>query len=171
VPPSPQSFVARCANLLDLSKAFHPHIHCQTERVNSILKQYLQGYCSYQQDNWAELLSMAEFSYNNTVSATTGASPSFANYHYHPRYEMSANNDSELLTPEALIDYSDRLTKLEKFFRSEIAYAQAAQAEQADKHRSTPPVFRAGNQVWLNRRHVRTTRPSAKLDYKRLGRF
>jgi hypothetical protein len=83
--------------------------------------QYLRGYCNYQQDNWAEPLSMAEFSYNNKVSATTGVSPFFANYHYHPRYEIRAN--SKLPTPKALIDYSDRLTSLEKYLRSEIAYA------------------------------------------------
>jgi hypothetical protein len=108
--------------------------------------------------NWLCLFfSMAEFSYNNTVSATTGVSPFFANYYYHPRYDICANNDSELQIPEALIDYSDRLANLEKYLRSEIAYAQAVQAEQADKHRSSPPVFRVGDQVWLNRRHVQTT--------------
>jgi hypothetical protein len=153
----------------NLSTAFHPQTDGQTERVNSVLEQYLRGYCNYQQDNWAELLSMAEFSYNNKVSATTGVSPFFANYHYHPRYEIRAN--SELPTPKALIDYSDRLTSLEKYLRSEIAYAQAMQSEHADKHRSSPPAFSVGDHVWLNRRNIQTTRPSSKLDYKRLGRF
>jgi hypothetical protein len=100
----------------NLSTAFHPQTDGQTEHVNSVLEQYLRGYCNYQQDNWAELLSMAEFSYNNKVSATTGISPFFANYHYHPRYEIRAN--SELPTPTALIDYSDRLTSLEKYLLS-----------------------------------------------------
>jgi hypothetical protein len=153
----------------NLSTAFHPQTDGQTERVNSVLEQYLRGYSNYQQDNWAELLSMAEFSYNNKVSATTGVSPFFANYHYHPRYEIRAN--SELLTPKALIDYSDRLTSLEKYLRSEIAYTQAVQSEHANKHRSSRPVFSVGDHVWLNRRNIQTTRPSSKLDYKRLGRF
>jgi transposase InsO family protein len=153
----------------NLSTAFHPQTDGQTERVNSILEQYLRGYCNYQQYNWAELLSMAEFSYNNKVSATTGVTPFFANYHYHPRYEIYANKNKA--TPQALIDYSDRLTSLEKYLRSEIAYAQAVQSEHADKHRSAPPVFSVGDHVWLNRRNIQTTRPSSKLDYKRLGRF
>jgi transposase InsO family protein len=49
----------------NLSTAFHPQTDGQTERVNGILEQYLRAYCNYQQDNWRDLLTMAEFSYNN----------------------------------------------------------------------------------------------------------
>src|SRR5690606_38671915 len=55
-----------------LSTAHHPQTDGQTERVNQILEQYLRGYCNYQQDNWFELLSLAEFAYNNTLSSTIG---------------------------------------------------------------------------------------------------
>ena len=58
-----------------LSTSFHTQTDSQTERVNAILEQYLRGYCNYQQDNWSELLTMAEFAYNNTLSATTGITP------------------------------------------------------------------------------------------------
>jgi hypothetical protein len=154
----------------NLSTAFHPQTDGQTERVNAILEQYLRGYCNYQQDDWAELLSMAEFAYNNTVSSTTGVSPFFANYHYHPRYEICADS-SATPTPESLLDFRDRFDKLKKYFQSEMAYAQAMQAEQADKHRSAPHLLRVGDYVWLLWPHIRTDRPSSKLDFKRLGRF
>jgi len=48
-----------------LSTAFHPQTDGQTERTNSTLEQYLRAYVNYQQDNWKELLPMAEFAYNN----------------------------------------------------------------------------------------------------------
>jgi len=48
----------------------------QTEQTNQTLKQYLWVYCNYQQDNWSELLPLAEFTYNNTLSATTSITPS-----------------------------------------------------------------------------------------------
>jgi len=35
------------------------------------------------QDNWSELLSLAEFAYNNAPSTTTGVSPFFANKRYY----------------------------------------------------------------------------------------
>ena len=67
-----------------LSISFHPQTDGQTERTNAILEQYLRGYINYQQNNWAELLTMAEFSYNKTISATTGITPFFALYGQHP---------------------------------------------------------------------------------------
>jgi len=33
------------------------------------------------------------------------------------------------------------------------------------------PPFKAGDSVWLMRRHIKTARPSEKLDHKRLGPF
>ena len=47
------------------SRAFHPHTGGQTERTNAILEQFLWAYVNCQQDNWNELLSLAEFTYNN----------------------------------------------------------------------------------------------------------
>ena len=41
--------------------AFHPQTDSQTERTNAILEQYLRAYVNYQQDNWNELLLLAEF--------------------------------------------------------------------------------------------------------------
>ena len=38
------------------------------------------------------------------------------------------------------------------------------------KHEATPP-FKVGDMVWLSRQNISTTRPSTKLDYKRLGPF
>jgi hypothetical protein len=68
------------------STAFHPECHGQTERINAILEQYLRAYCNYQQNNWKQLLPMAEFCYNNSQSETTKVSPFFVNFGYHPRF-------------------------------------------------------------------------------------
>jgi len=73
------SFTCALTDLLGIqqkiSMAFHSQNDGQTERVNAIVEQYLREYCNYQQDNWSELVSMAEFSYNNTLSATLGITP------------------------------------------------------------------------------------------------
>jgi len=47
------------------------------------MEQYLRIYCNYHQDDWSQLLSLAEFMYNNTKSASTGMSPFYANYGYY----------------------------------------------------------------------------------------
>jgi len=57
------------------------------------LGQYLYVYCNYQQNNWSELLPLAEFAYNNASSATTGISPFFTNKEYHSNLSMYPEQD------------------------------------------------------------------------------
>ena len=68
----------------NLSTAFHPQTDGQTERVNQVLEQYLRIFCNYQQDDWQELLPLAELAYNNSIHASTGKTPFFANYGCQP---------------------------------------------------------------------------------------
>ena len=53
----------------------------------------------------------------------------------------------------------------------EIRCAQELQQEQADKHRLPAPALRVGDRVWLSTRNIRTTRPSKKLDQRRMGPY
>jgi hypothetical protein len=66
------------------TSGYHPEADGQTEHLNQTLEQYLRMYCSYQQDNWSELLPLREFAYNNALAASTGISPFFTNKGYHP---------------------------------------------------------------------------------------
>ena len=68
---------------LHFTSDYHPEGDRQTECTDQTLEQYLHVYCNYQQDNWSELLPLAEFAYNNALSATTGVSPFFTNKRYH----------------------------------------------------------------------------------------
>ena len=62
-----------------LGTAFHLQTDGQTERTNAILEQYLRAYVNYQQDNWNELLPLAEFAYNNGYQETIKTTPFHAN--------------------------------------------------------------------------------------------
>jgi len=72
---------------------YHPEADGQTEWVNQTLEQYLRMYCNYQQTNWAHLLSLAKFAYNNAPSATTGVSPFYTNKNYHPYLQVHSIQD------------------------------------------------------------------------------
>ena len=52
-----------------------------------------------------------------------------------------------------------------------MVYAQVTQGEPADRDRLPAPAYKIGDEVWLLRRHIQTTRPSSKLAFKILGRF
>jgi transposase InsO family protein len=53
------------------STAYHPQTECQTEHVNQEIETYLQIFVNHQQDNWADWIPIAEFSYNNHVHSAT----------------------------------------------------------------------------------------------------
>ncbi len=78
---------------LHFTSGYHPEGDSQMEQINQVLEQYLHAYTNYQQDNWAPLLPLAEFTYNNAVSATTGISPFFMNKGYHPRLTMNPHQE------------------------------------------------------------------------------
>ena len=68
-----------------MTTAFHPQSDGQTERINQILEEYLRHYCSWKQDDWDELLPLAEYAYNSAISETTKMSPFYANYGFEPK--------------------------------------------------------------------------------------
>jgi hypothetical protein len=94
--------------ILHFTSRYHPEGDGQTERANQTLEQYLRIYCNYQQDNWSELLPLAEFAYDNTPSATTGVSPFFTNKGYHPNITIHPEcNLSSALAHDYAIDLNE----------------------------------------------------------------
>jgi len=58
-----------------MSTAFHPKTDGQTERLNQTIEAYLRLFSNHKQNDWVSLLPLAEFAYNNSVTAGTGLSP------------------------------------------------------------------------------------------------
>ena len=76
-----------------LSTAFYPQTDGQTERQNCTMKAYLCAFVNWEQNNWARLLPMAEFAYNNSKNASTGHMPFELNYGYHHRMSYKEELD------------------------------------------------------------------------------
>ena len=114
---------------LHFTLGYHLEGNGQTERSNQTLEQYLRVYCNYQQDNWSDLLPLAEFAYNNTPSATTGVSPFFANKGYHPNLAVHPERD---LSSVRAHKYAVDLESLHEFLRIEMAAAQKRYQGPAD---------------------------------------
>jgi hypothetical protein len=153
---------------LNFSTAFHPETDGQTERTNQQIEVYLRLYANYEQSNWADLLPIAEFAYNNAAHSATQISPFFANYGYNPRATLSL--DVSVPDPAAH-DFSHALSDLHSYCREQVEIAQAQYQTPADRRRLPAPNLKVGDLVWLNAKNIRTKRPSKKLDHKRLGPF
>ena len=55
------------------------------------MEAYLRAFVNFEQNDWARLLPMAEFAYNNAKNASTGHTPFEVNYGYHPRVSFKEN--------------------------------------------------------------------------------
>ena len=153
---------------LHFTSGYHPEADGQTERVNQTLEQYIRIYCTYQQDDWSNLLPMAEFAYNNAPNASTGLSPFFANKGYHPNISVRPEID---IRSDRAQDFVANLDKIHSFLREEITIAQTHYKEQADRKHIPPPDFPVGSEVFVLAKHIKSTRPTKKFSEKYLGPF
>src|SRR6202000_1401986 len=163
------SSLGRLLNIkLNYSTAYHPQTDGQTERTNQQIEGYLRLYANYDQNNWSDLLPIAEFAYNNAQHSATQVSPFFANYGYNPRATLHL----DVTVPDPIAhDFSQDLSALHQYCREQIKIAQAQYQLPADRRRQPAPTLNVGDRVWLNAKHITTKRPSKKLDHKRLGPF
>ena len=155
---------------LQMSTAYHPQTDGQTERTNRTLEQYLRIYSTYKQDNWAQLLPLAEFAYNNHTNATTKESPFYLNYGFHPSSPIILGITQVKTAQETLELMQGTL----KQAIDNIKKAQQNQKEQADKTRRNTE-FQEGDLVYLAAEHILTpeqrNRPTKKLQPRYLGPF
>ena len=148
-----------------LSTVVHPQRDGQTERTNAILEQYLRSYINYQQDNWSDLLAIAEFAYNNGYQETIQTTPFYANYGRNPEHQLM----NHMITDKETT--AENMKNLHQTLREEMKTAQLRQKENYDQHRKPDPNLKSGDMVWFVPRNVKTTRQSKKLDYKKMGPF
>jgi len=123
---------------LHFTSGYHLEANGQAEQTNQTLEQYLHIYCNYQQDNWSELLPLAEFAYNNAPSTTTGVSPFFTNKGYHPN--LSVYPEWDIASFHAH-DFILNLDELQDMLKEEITRAQRQYQPSADSRQQQPPDF------------------------------
>jgi len=167
---------------LNMSTAFHPESHGQTERVNQILEQYLRSYCTYQQDDWVSLLPSAQHVYNTSTCESTKASPFEINYGFAPQTQwpgMVSDNKAIHRDSEPMVkDWEGTWQEI----RERIQRAQERQWKWHDQKRQPAPEYvtledvlhgraKKADIVMHNRKNLCTKRPMEKLDHKMLGPF
>ena len=151
-----------------LSTAFHPQTDGQIERQNSTMEAYLRAFVNFEQNDWARLLPMAEFAYNNAKNASTGHTLFELNCKYHPRvsYKEDLDPRSKSKTAEEL---SSKLRNLIAICQQNLHHAQKLQ-KRAHNKGVKPRSYFPGNKVWLSSKHLRT-KWNRKLEAKFLGLF
>ena len=69
------------------------------------MKAYLQAFVNFKQNDWARLLPIAKFTYNNAKNASTSHTPFELNYEYHPcvLYKEDIDPHSKLKSADKLL--------------------------------------------------------------------
>jgi len=151
------------------STAWHPQTDGQTEHVNQELNQYLQLFVNKRQDNWYDLLPLAEFQHNNHVHSATQHPLFLLDTGRLPRMGFEPRqNHSDL---ETVNEFTERMRTVIEEAKSAICKAQDDMKRYYDRRRTPAPVFNPGNKVFLDASDIRTTCPSQKLSHRRLGPF
>ncbi|KAG5722479.1 hypothetical protein E4T56_gene2867 [Termitomyces sp. T112] len=126
-------------------------------------RAYLEGSAAAKPDE----LPLTKFTYNNTPHSTTGVSSFYANKGYNPQLTLSLKD----IPSHAAHKVAEDLRSLHQFLRDEINTANQAYSKHADAQCNPTPDWPPGTLVWLDRRNLKTQRPSIKLDHKCLGPF
>ena len=149
-----QTLLSKLGAKSKLSTSFHPQTDGQTERTNQTLEQYLRIFSNHPQDNWVELLPMAQFAYNSSKSSTTGRTPFYANYGYEPtayRETAPTASGSHGINEEATRKVEE-LRSLHDKLREKIAQGNEKMAQQANKKRIEGPILKGGIEFTSSRR-------------------
>ena len=138
-----------------LSPAYHAETNRQPERVNQTIQQCLCHYCFGKQDDWDELLPMAEFAYNSAKSETTGIYQFEANYGKLPRQSWELLNDTTNINLASQI-IENVWKGIWQRLRKNILKAQVRTARWHDLKHSKQPQLKGEDLVMVDKRNMYT---------------
>ena len=96
------------------------------------MEAYLRAFVNFKQNDWAKLLQMAEFAYNNAKNASNVHTPFELNcsYHFRMSYEEDVNPRSQSKSADEL---STKLRELMIVCQENLHHAQELQKRANDK--------------------------------------
>jgi hypothetical protein len=157
-----------------LSTTFHSETNDQSEIANQEIKRYLRSYCSYQQNDWFEWLSMIEFAFNAAISTFTELFAFMINYEFESRMSFDSSDTENvnrlsakkrILTQKAKKIF-DKMKNIWNFIRKRLAQTQNIQKKYADQKRNFSFEYQTKNMMWLFIKNIKTKRSSRKLNHK-----
>ena len=150
-----------------LSTAHHPQTDGQTEWMNHDLQQCLRIFTVERQNEWADWIALAQFSYNTKQQASTRKSPFEVTCTYSSWMGIEKRSTKAPAVDLLVEEISNTLESVKK----NLKQAQDKMKSQADKHRSDTPIYQPGDQVWLSTDNLCLPQKSKKLSEKWIGPY
>ncbi len=121
------------------------------------------------QDDWNDLLPLAEFQYNNHTHSATQQTPFWIDSRRHPRMGFEARATPSLT--ETANQFADRMRTTLEEAHAALRKAKDDMAQYYDRKHLPAPELKPGDLVYLDASDIRTTRPSRKLAHRQLGPY
>jgi len=151
-----------------MSRAYHPQTDGQTVRTNQVLDGYLQIFVNYDQNDWYQLLRLAEHAYNNSATNAHKMPPFFANYSFHPQTEWMKERKAH--NPGATM-YAHWMQDIHRQAKQTRENIRESMKKYYDRKVTEQPRIEVGDLVMLNAKNICTKRPLKKLSPKPYGPF
>jgi len=151
-----------------MSTAYHPQTDRQTERTNQVLEGYLRTFVNYDQNDWYQLLPLAEHAYNNSATNAHKMTPFFANYGFHPQTEWMKEREAH--NPGATM-YAHWMQDIHRQAKQTLDNTRESMKKYYDRKATEQPSIEVGDLVMLNAKNILTKRPSKKLSPRLNGPF
>jgi len=151
-----------------MSTAYHPQTDGQTERTNQVLAGYLRTFVNHDQNDWYQLLPLAEHAYNDSATNAHKMTLFFANYGFHPETEWMKEREAH--NPGATL-YAHWMQDINRQAKQPLEDRRESMKKYYDRKATEQPGIEVGDLVMLNGKNIRTKRPSKKLSPKLYGSF
>ena len=148
---------------------FHSQTDELTKRLNQVLKTYLRVFTNYLQDNWVDLLLLAEHAYNASSNFITKRSFFFVNQERENHSYQLMNQHSKDKSINAN-EMTKKLQTLYEAMKKELTQAQNKQIYWYNQKRKSH-ILEMRTKVWLRMINLKTQRLFKKLDYKKTELF
>ena len=156
---------------LRFSTAYHPQTQGVVERMNAVVGQMLR--CTIGDEkgkNWDSLLPSIELTINSLPNSSTGYSPFYLNYGYHPTVPIELLKGDEEVKNEAIDNFVVRVQKTWESAKKNLLQSVQRQAKYYDmKHRELE--YDVGELVLLSSRNLSFKGVPVKLQKKFVGPF
>jgi len=154
-----------------LSTTYHSEINDQIERVNAVIKHYLQVFINYMQNDWVKWLSEVEFIVNNTSLLITLTSFFLINSSQNSRLDFKFSESLlENLTFQAwdkLINVKEFIKKMKKLTEhlcDEMFIVQIIYEFNVNLSRHSCSKYFVKDEVWLNACNLSIAHLAIKLN-------
>jgi len=149
-----------------MSKAYHPQTDGQTERTNQVLEGYLRNLINYDQNDWYQMLPLAEYAYNNLKARAHKLTPFFANYGFHPQTEWMIESEAQ---NRGGTMYTHWMKTVKGNARTTLEQTREAMKKYYDRKATPQPDIETGDLVMLNSKNIKSKRPTRKFTPRLYG--